>query len=210
MTLIHSILLNSAAKLLRKSGRNIWKSLLQSLPYFLISIWIHASPTCKFYFLFPLSDMLYKEWKIWLVYWNCRWSRKYGPVVIVWKQWWLLRTTCQGRLSASLKCWYRLRCRFSIVTSDGSLQRIEISHGQSGSTFPKYISNHTSLICNNIFCFDCHGELNLFVAVHKNSGMHVFGYFLNYFLLIQVLVLNLSRALFYNRQIYVCSLRIWL
>ncbi|KAG5019237.1 hypothetical protein JHK87_015092 [Glycine soja] len=59
---------------------------------------------------------------------------------------------------------------FSIVTSDGSLQRIEISHGQSGSTFPKYISNHTSLICNNIFCFDRHGELNLFVAVHKNSG----------------------------------------
>ncbi|XP_027353280.1 MAG2-interacting protein 2 isoform X1 [Abrus precatorius] len=59
---------------------------------------------------------------------------------------------------------------FSVVTSDGSLQQIEISHGQSGSTFPKYISNHRSQICDTIFCFDRHIELNLFVAVHKNSG----------------------------------------
>ena len=108
----------------------------------------------------------------------------------------------ENYLSREMECefemFYFLRCRFSIVTSDGSLQRIEISHGQSGSTFP----NHTSRISNNIFCFDRHSELNLFVAVHKNSGMHVFGYFLNYFLLIQVLVLNLSRALFYNRHLY--------
>ncbi|TKY74056.1 MAG2-interacting protein 2 [Spatholobus suberectus] len=59
---------------------------------------------------------------------------------------------------------------FSVVTSDGSFQQIEISHGQSGPTFPKHISNHMSRICNNIFCFDHHRELNLFVAVHKSSG----------------------------------------
>lgn len=69
-----------------------------------------------------------------------------------------------------------LRCRFSVVTSDGLLQQIEISHGQSGSSFPNYISNHTIPICNNIFCFHHHSELNLFVAVHKNSGMYVFGW----------------------------------
>ncbi|KAK7350965.1 hypothetical protein VNO77_10060 [Canavalia gladiata] len=57
---------------------------------------------------------------------------------------------------------------FSVVTSDGSLQQIEIS--RSISTFPMYNSNHRSHICNNIFCFDRHSELNLFVAVHKNSG----------------------------------------
>ncbi|RDX93390.1 MAG2-interacting protein 2, partial [Mucuna pruriens] len=60
---------------------------------------------------------------------------------------------------------------FSIVTSDGLLQQIEIGHGQSGSTVPKYILNHMSRICNNIFCFDRHHELNLFVAVHNNSEM---------------------------------------
>ncbi|XP_027903384.1 MAG2-interacting protein 2 isoform X2 [Vigna unguiculata] len=59
---------------------------------------------------------------------------------------------------------------FSVVTSDGLVQQIEISRGQIGSTFPNYISNHTIHICNNIFCFDHHSELNLFVAVHKNSG----------------------------------------
>jgi len=71
-----------------------------------------------------------------------------------------------------------LRCRFSVVTSDGLLQQIEISHGQIGSTFPNYISNRTIHVCNNIFCFDHHSELNLFLAVHKNSGMYVLvGYF---------------------------------
>ncbi|KAK7282539.1 hypothetical protein RIF29_11407 [Crotalaria pallida] len=59
---------------------------------------------------------------------------------------------------------------FTIITSDGSLQQIEVSYGQSGSTFPKCISNHRSHLCNNIFCFDRHHELNLFVAVHKISG----------------------------------------
>lgn len=69
-----------------------------------------------------------------------------------------------------------LRCRFSVVTSDGLVQKIEISPGQRGSTFRNYISNRTIDICNNIFCFDHHSELNLFVAVHKNSGMFVFGW----------------------------------
>ncbi|XP_019416845.1 PREDICTED: MAG2-interacting protein 2 isoform X1 [Lupinus angustifolius] len=61
-------------------------------------------------------------------------------------------------------------CRFTIITSDGSLQQIELDYGQSGSTFPKCISNHKSSLCNNIFYSDWHHELNLFVAVHKNSG----------------------------------------
>ncbi|XP_061358182.1 MAG2-interacting protein 2 isoform X2 [Gastrolobium bilobum] len=59
---------------------------------------------------------------------------------------------------------------FTVITSDGSLQQIEISYGHTGSTFPKYISNHRGHLCNNIFCFDRHDELNLFVAVHKNAG----------------------------------------
>ena len=78
-----------------------------------------------------------------------------------------------GRWNVNFKCWYFLRCRFIVITSDGSLQQIEISYGQSGSTFPKYISNHRNHLCNNIFCFDRHHELNLLVAVHKNSGMNL-------------------------------------
>ncbi|CAJ1974433.1 unnamed protein product [Sphenostylis stenocarpa] len=62
---------------------------------------------------------------------------------------------------------------FTVVTSDGSLQQIEISHGQSGSIFPNYISNRTSRICNSIFCFDRHSELSLLVAVHKYSGIQI-------------------------------------
>lgn len=53
------------------------------------------------------------------------------------------------------------------------MQQIEISDGQSGSSFPKYISNHKSHLRSNVFCSDHHHELNFFAAVHKNSGMYV-------------------------------------
>ncbi|XP_072087838.1 uncharacterized protein [Arachis hypogaea] len=59
---------------------------------------------------------------------------------------------------------------FSVITSDGSLQQIELSYGQSGYTFPNYTSYHRKNLCSNIFCFDRHHELNFLVAVHKNSG----------------------------------------
>ncbi|KAI5405491.1 MAG2-interacting protein 2 isoform X1 [Lathyrus oleraceus] len=59
---------------------------------------------------------------------------------------------------------------FTAITSDGSFQRIEISYGQGISTFPKYVFNHRSHLRNNVFCFDNHHELNLFVAVHTPSG----------------------------------------
>ncbi|KAJ1383090.1 WD40-repeat-containing domain superfamily, partial [Sesbania bispinosa] len=59
---------------------------------------------------------------------------------------------------------------FTLITADGSLQQIEIICGQSGPTFPKYTSNYKSHLRHSIFCFDRHHELNLFVAVHKNSG----------------------------------------
>ncbi|CAK8570943.1 unnamed protein product [Lathyrus sativus] len=58
---------------------------------------------------------------------------------------------------------------FTAITSDGSLQQIEISYGQGISTFPKYAFYHRSHLRNNVFCFDHHQELNLFVAVHTLS-----------------------------------------
>lgn len=61
-------------------------------------------------------------------------------------------------------------CRFTLITSDGWVQQIEISYGQSGSTFPKCISNQRTHLCNNVFCFDCSHEHNLVAAVHQNSG----------------------------------------
>ncbi|WJX34291.1 hypothetical protein P8452_22417 [Trifolium repens] len=59
---------------------------------------------------------------------------------------------------------------FTVITSDGSLQQIEISYGQGLATFPKYICNNRSHLHNNVFCFDHHRELNLSVAVHTKSG----------------------------------------
>jgi len=79
------------------------------------------------------------------------------------------------------KFWHCLRCRFTVITSDGSFQQIEISYG-GVSTFPKYICKHRSHLRNNVYCFDRHHELNLFAAVHTKSGMCVLGYFLNYLL----------------------------
>ncbi|KAK2444180.1 MAG2-interacting protein [Trifolium repens] len=58
---------------------------------------------------------------------------------------------------------------FIVITSDGSLQQIEISYGQGIATFPKYICNNMSHLRNNVFCFDHHHELNLFVAIHTKS-----------------------------------------
>lgn len=58
---------------------------------------------------------------------------------------------------------------FTVITSDGSLQQIEISYG-GVSTIPKYICKHRSHLRNNIYCFDRHHELNLFAAVHTKSG----------------------------------------
>ncbi|WJX28181.1 hypothetical protein P8452_16932 [Trifolium repens] len=58
---------------------------------------------------------------------------------------------------------------FIVITSDGSLQQIEISYGQGITTFPKYICNNMSHLRNNVFCFDHHHELNLFVAIHTKS-----------------------------------------
>lgn len=103
-----------------------------------------------------------------------------------------------------LKFCYYLRCRFTIITSDGSLQQIEISYGQSSSTFPKCTFNRRCHLCNDVFCFDCHHELNLFVAVHKNSGMFlvIFSIIFNVTL---VLVVNLSSTSC-NRLIDVSSL----
>ncbi|GAU40074.1 hypothetical protein TSUD_151180 [Trifolium subterraneum] len=66
---------------------------------------------------------------------------------------------------------------FTVITSDGSIQQIEISYGQGLATFPKYICNHRSHLRNNVFCFDHHHELNLFVVVHTKSGMYVLGLF---------------------------------
>lgn len=62
------------------------------------------------------------------------------------------------------------------------MQQIEISDGQSGSSFPKYISNYKSNLRSSVSCSDHHHELNFFAAVHKNSGIYVILLFLNYFL----------------------------
>ncbi|WJX23725.1 hypothetical protein P8452_12916 [Trifolium repens] len=64
---------------------------------------------------------------------------------------------------------------FTVITSDGSLLQIEISYGQGFATFLKYICNNGSHLRNNVFCFDHHHELNLFVVVHTKFDMYVFG-----------------------------------
>ncbi|KAK2428127.1 MAG2-interacting protein [Trifolium repens] len=66
---------------------------------------------------------------------------------------------------------------FIVITSDGSLQQIEISYGQGITTFPKYICNNMSHLRNNVFCFDHHHELNLFVAIHTKSEYFILSFY---------------------------------
>ncbi|KAI4307064.1 hypothetical protein L6164_030294 [Bauhinia variegata] len=68
-------------------------------------------------------------------------------------------------LDVHMSCLYN----FSAVTSDGSLQQIEISYKPSGSSILN-ISNHKGHFCNSIFCSDHHAELKLFAIVGKSSG----------------------------------------
>jgi hypothetical protein len=67
------------------------------------------------------------------------------------------------------------RCSFTIVTSDGSFQHIEISQEPSASISSALTSDNGLTLKrqfnNNVFCFDYHPELSLLVVVGGSDSI---------------------------------------